>query len=118
MVVDGRIEKISSAGFKGPQSKAALFINSNHHNRDIDRGWQFPKAPNEVSAIHLGHFIVGDDEIGRLMGKPIQSLLRIAKCVHRHILFDGRGQSGKNIPVRNPVVEDNDERHERARCNL
>ena len=86
LMVDRTLQKVGRARLKGVHTEGALLVNRDNDDRDFRAVRQFTKFANERRAIHLRHFIVGDDEVGSVFGHEFQRRLCIGKGMHCDVL--------------------------------
>ena len=111
VVIDRRIQKIRGAGIEGLQAEASLFVDGYDDDGNLGAVLHCPKTPDELGAVEMRHFIIGDDEIGRVVLQPVQRFEWVAKRLDLDARLDRGGEFGKNVPVRYAVVNDYDDRH-------
>ena len=111
IMIDRRMQKIGRARLKRAQAKQTFFVNCDHDGGNIVGAGNLPEAPDEFRAVKMRHPVIGDDEIGRIGLQPFERLTRIAKRAHANLGLDGSRKFGKDIPVCNPIIDDDDERH-------
>ena len=111
VMIDRALQEIRGAGLQRADSGAALLVDRKHHHRDVDTAGNLAEAANEFRAVQMRHLEIGEYEIGSIALEPGKRLDRIAERAHDDAILDRSGELREDIPVRHPVVENDNERH-------
>ena len=113
-VVDRAQQEIGGTGLQRLVAVAPILVDGDHHDRNIGRSRQGPKGPDEVGAVHPGHLVVGDHQIGERAERRIEGRLRARECFDPDPLLDRGGQPGKYVPIGHPIVDDDNIGHRKS----
>ncbi len=111
LMIDRALQEVGGAGLQRLQAEAALLVDGDDDDGNLGGPVELAEAADELRAVHAGHLVVGDDEIGRVRGEPLEGLLRLAESLRPHGVGNRSREPLEEVPVGNPIVEDYDERH-------
>ena len=111
VMINGTMQKVGGACFQRLEPEASLLVDRQHDDRDFGGPGQFAEATDELRAVEMRHLEIGDDEVRRIVTQPVERLQRVAERANRHALVDRPGELGEYAPVRDLIVENDNERH-------
>ena len=104
-------QEIGRAGLQCAVAEIPVLIDRDHDDRDIEAERQATELSDKGVPVHAEHLVVGDDEVGRVVREPFDGCARIGEGADVYVLVKRLRQLDEDIPVRDPVVDDDDMRH-------
>ena len=105
------LQKIGGAGIQRAQAELTILIGGDDNHRHIRARWQQPQRADKIRPVHSRHFVVGDDQIGRVGSGPIEHAPRIGEYLDGGIVADRGCEPRVDHAVGIVVVHNHDRRH-------
>jgi hypothetical protein len=108
VVVDRAEQEIRGAGLQRLVPEFPILVDRDDNDRHVEAERQVAEPSHELGAVDIGHLVVGDHEVGRILFHPFERGDRIFEGLDPCIHLDGRRQLAEDAPVGNPIIDDHD----------